>query len=258
MKKSLYLLAVLGLTACSVSEEQPEQTPPAQEEESTLPPEEIEDGKNHEESNENGLNSEILEEIAVDFDVKLPEEVPVSADKQVSATVESDANYYEVTYFETEETLAINENELVDEGAVLRIIGRAYDTSEEANQQVGYEEIQEGMPEVDLGYGITGYQDAGAGSVFTTWHEGRWSFTMRAANDELRRGEGEELAIEIVNKLEGQTLPIPHENGAGILSSGKNDDVETNRLAWQDGDVLYEVYMNDALQLIDLVTNEFE
>lgn len=258
MKKSLYLLAVLGLTACGVSEEPPEQTPPPQEEEPAHPPEEIEEGNKEEESNANELNDEILEKIAVDFDVKLPEGVPVSADKKVSATVESDANYYEIAYFETEESLTLNSKSLVDEGAVLRIIGRAYDTSEEANQQVGYEAIQDGMPEIDLGHDITGYQDAGAGSVFTTWHEGRWSFTMRAANDELGRGEGEELAIEIVNKLENQKLPIPRRNGAGMLNSGKNNEVEANRLAWQDGDVLYEVYMNDALQLIDLVTNEFE
>ena len=51
--------------------------------------------------------------------------------------------------------------------------------------------------ETDLGYGITGYMDAGAGSVFLTWHEGRWSFSTRNHND----GNGSEEMIALAKQI---------------------------------------------------------
>lgn len=249
MKKSLYLLAVLGLAACSVSEEPPEQTPPPQEEEPTSPPEE---------TGEKEVNEEINEKITVDFDVELPTDVEISDDNHLSAMVASDSNYYEVAYYETAEKLPVNDALLTNEEPILLVKGTAYDSKEEANEQIGYQEIQEGTPEIDLGHEIIGYQDAGAGSVFVTWHEGRWSFTTRSRNDEIGSSVGQELSAEIVEKLENQTLPIPHENGAGLFSSEENSEVETNRLAWQAEKVVYEVYKNDAIQLIDGVTKDFK
>lgn len=70
--------------------------------------------------------AEISDTINIDIEVELPEDVKVAEGKYLSAMTTSNAGSYEVVFYETDEPV-----------------------------------IQEGMPEVDLGYGITGYQDAG-------------------------------------------------------------------------------------------------
>ena len=66
---------------------------------------------------------------------------------------------------------------------------------QEASEQVAFENFSEleGQP-IDLGYGITGYQDAGAGE------------------------SGEKLAREATEFLETHTLPIPKPNGLLTLT----------------------------------------
>lgn len=267
MRVFLVILLVFGLSACAGNKkEEPseaDQNLPAQ----TLP----EDEDVQEEGDSDGDGEEVSKEqtpqnvldetkaqIASDFEVKLPSQVDVSNGKYLSATIESDALYYEVVYFETDEPVAVNDASLRQQAPLMIVKGTVYDSEKEAHEQIGYQPIQDGMPEVDLGHGITGYQDAGAGSSFITWHEGRWSLMMRSRNDETGNAAGEQLAKGIVEKLEKETLPPPHENGAGTFSSGDNNSVETNRLAWQEKNVVYEVYMADALQLIDTVTSNFK
>ncbi len=276
MRGLVIFVLVLGLGACAIpsGDNQEEQSPTEDDSVEEKPVEDEdtdeEDHSNHDsgeiedqDSNDNQAESvkeirkEIKEKITSDFKVKLPSEIDTKDENHLSATVDSDALYYEVAYYETDEQMAINDALLTQETLFMIVKGTAYDSTAEANEQVGYQPIQEGMPEVDLGNGITGYQDAGAGSSFITWHEGRWSFTMRSRNEEKGIAAGEKLAKDIVEKLEEKTLPPPHENGAGILSSADNDDVETNRLAWQEENIVYEVYMSDALSLIDVVTEEF-
>ena len=62
---------------------------------------------------------------------------------------------------------------------------------------------------MDLGYGVTGHMDAGAGSIFLIWNEGHWSFSTRNHNSEEGSKEMIALAKQIVRKLESQMLPGP-------------------------------------------------
>lgn len=91
----------------------------------------------------------------------------------------------------------------------------------------------------------------GAGSSFITWHERRWSMIVRVRNDEAGNAAGSDLSKAIVEKLETQTLPVPHENGAATFSSGEHDEVDTHRIAWQEETVVYEVSMADSLVLTE-------
>lgn len=274
MRIFLAVLLALGLVACSDVGNKNEDEPTSDENVPEEKPGENENTSEEEGSKEGDSNGDVEEvpeektpqnvlnetkaQVVSDFDIKLPSDIAVSDGKYLSAMVDSDNSYYAVTYYETNEPTAINDAKLTQQDPVMLVKGTVYHSEGEANEQVGYQPIQEGMPEIDLGHGITGYQDAGAGSSFITWHEGRWSFIMRSQNDETGIAAGKQLAKEIVEKLEKGTLPPPHENGSGILSSGDNDDVETNRLAWQEKNIVYEVYMADALQLIDVVTSDFK
>lgn len=267
MWRLLLIGFVLCLSACAGPSDQNEKQPSSDENIPEQTPTESEEHEGNKEVNEEvgeeditqeQIIEDIKDEIVVDFKVKLPEELAVADGRHLSAVVVSEEDYYEVTFIEADEPLEINDPKLFDEKALLIVRGKIHQSTEAAGKEIGYQPIQEGMPEVDLGYGITGYQDAGAGSSFITWHEGRWSFIMRSRNDEAGNAAGEKLAKEIVEKLEKQTLPIPHEQAAGTFSSGEDRTVDTNRIAWQEEDIVYEVYGEDALHLIDIVTNDLE
>lgn len=265
----LSVVVVMGLSACSDTKDKAdkETRPPVEDdssndtaqnsdsEEGVESPEENE--KEPEEMTTKEMVAEIRDTINTDIEVELPEDVKVAEGKYLSAMTTSNAGNYEVTFYETDEPVDVNATQLEESNPIVLVKGSIYGSSEEAKEQIGYQVIQEGMPEVDLGYDITGYQDAGAGSTFTTWHEGRWSMIVRARNDEAGNATGLELSKAIVEKLETQTLPVPHENGAGTFSSWDHDELDTNRIAWQEEEVAYEVSMADPLALIDFVTEGF-
>lgn len=262
MRKFSMILLIAGLAACAnVSDDMEERLSP-DERPSKVLPEYDEGADNQEEVSKKTSVQEILEEVKSevesDFLVKLPSVIMIADEKYLTVTVDVDALYYEVAYFETDYVTEINDAVLMQKEPLMLVKGRAYDSIEEAQEQVGYQPTQRGMPEVDLGDDIIGYQDAGAGSSFITWHEGRWSFMMRSRNDESGAEAGKELAREIVDKLSKQLLPPPNENGAGLFNASEGNEVETNRLAWQEGHIVYEVYMADAFQLVDVVMNDFK
>lgn len=267
-KISILLSAVvaMGLSACSDAENKDKvEIPPSAEEDSNEETEQdldVEEGVESPEENEEApkemttkeIVAEIRDTINADIEVELPKDVKVAEGKHLSAMTTSNTGSYEVAFYETDEPIDINDAQLEESEPIMLVKGASYASTEEAKEQIGYQEIQDGMPEVDLGYDITGYQDAGAGSSFITWHEGRWSMIVRARNDEAGNAAGLDLSKEIVEKLEMQSLPVPHENGAGTFSSSDHDEVDTNRIAWQEEAVVYEVSMADPLALIDFVT----
>lgn len=267
-KISILLSAVvaMGLSACSDAENKDKvEIPPSAEEDSNEETEQdldVEEGVESPEENEEApkemttkeIVAEIRDTINADIEVELPKDVKVAEGKHLSAMTTSNTGSYEVAFYETDEPIDINDAQLEESEPIMLVKGASYASTEEAKEQIGYQEIQDGMPEVDLGYDITGYQDAGAGSSFITWHEGRWSMIVRARNDEAGNAAGLDLSKEIVEKLETQSLPVPHENGAGTFSSWDHDEVDTNRIAWQEEAVVYEVSMADPLALIDCVT----
>lgn len=259
-RKLLMILLVGGLVACANVNDEMEEPPTPDE----RPPEELPEGEETdkeevpEEKSVQAVLEETKDEVKTDFEVILPTAITVADEKYLTSTVDTDALYYEVAYFETDLVTEINDAVLMQKEPLMLVKGTKYDSIKEANEQIGYQPIQSGMPEVDLGDDITGYQDAGAGSSFITWHEGRWSFMARARNDETGVEAGKELAREIVDKLSKQVLPPPNENGAGLFNASDGNAVETNRLAWQEGQIVYEVYMADPVRLIDVVTENFQ
>lgn len=199
---------------------------------------------------------EILEEvkaaIQTDVEVKIPDKV-LTNEGYLTAATDSNASSYEVNFFVTNVPVAVNDPLLQDAHPYMIVNGTKFESAESAKAKVNYEPLVDGAEETDLGYGITGHMDAGAGSVFLTWHEGRWSFSVRNHNNGNGREEMIELAKQIVGKLESQLLPAPHDSGAGMFDMNSNG-AAANSIIWQEGTSVYEIYTGDPLLLIDTVT----
>lgn len=203
------------------------------------------------------LLSEIRKQVeaAADMDPALPD-VLAPDGKYLGAAVDAEADRYQVTYYLTDQPLELNAKELdgLPHEAVAE--ARIYESPGSAKSNVGYEQEPGGKGNINLGYGISGFKDAGAGSVFLTWHEGKWSFSMRNRNID-NPGGGDEmtaLAKKVVAKLEDRMLPPPEELAAGSFDMSS----DTHKLTWQRGAVLYAVTADDPLELIDLVADLYE
>ncbi|MBK3493838.1 hypothetical protein JFL43_02975 [Viridibacillus sp. YIM B01967] len=184
----------------------------------------------------------------------LPSQLPLEKGKHLTATTKSAANHYEVVFFKSNESISIN-NKLLKKNKAVTVIARIsvkkYDSLTEASEQVGFEDFSKlGGEAVDLGYGIKGYQDAGAGSIFTSWNEGRWALTARARTTDVK--EGEKLAHEATEFLETHTLPIPKPNGLVHI------DVEKlgNRIIWQKENIVYTIdQVKDPMVALEIATS---
>lgn len=235
------ILTVSLLSACSTSDDakiiiddSKEQIPEVQSGQN-LPPE-----KETNQTKPAMTQAEIIDAVKTDLKTGLtkilPSELPLEKGKYLTAKTKSDENHYEVVFYESTEPVAINHENLADSQIIARFNAQQYESVQEASEQVAFENFSElgGQP-IDLGYGITGYQDAGAGSMWTSWNEGRWAI---AAHTRTSEGEsGEKLAREATEFLETHTLPIPKPNGFAHIDVYQSD----NRITWQMENVVYMI-----------------
>ena len=175
-----------------------------------------------------------------------------TGDRYLTARVTANADGYEVFYYLMEEPVPVNAPELEEEAPYLTAGAIVYDSAEGARAGVNYEpEMETGQPS-DLGQGITGYMDSGAGSARIVWHEENWSFLVHRRNGE---GAGEEItgqARTIAGKLRYLHLPSTEEVGAGTFDMSGYGSA-ANTLQWQAEHVVYSVHFSDPLELIDIV-----
>ncbi len=140
-------------------------------------------------------------------------------------------------FFESEKYMPINDIKLknsTDATVIAKLLVTQYDSVAEASEQIAFEDYsQNGGQQVDLGFDITGYQDAGAGSLWTGWNEGRWSLAAHTRTDNPQAGVA--LAKQAVQYLETHTLPIPNQNGFVHLDVYKSG----NLIVWQDEKLVY-------------------
>ncbi|MBS4210074.1 hypothetical protein [Bacillus sp. FJAT-50079] len=185
--------------------------------------------------------------------VKLPKTIVVSDGKYLTAKTSSDSDQYVVMFFETDQPVPINNDELENMKVnIATLKGTKYESEEKAAEQVNYENHAEvGGQKIDLGNGITGYAEGAAGSQYIGWNEGRWSIVVRGQTE-----QGEHVADEakkVVQYLEEHTLPVPHEHGAAMLDVTENNEEHVQRIVWQEGEIVYEIEaVRSALEALDL------
>lgn len=108
---------------------------------------------------------------------------------------------------------------------------------------------QQGLPTVNLGDGITGTLNSGAGQQMLQWNEGNWSFTVRASA--VQGQDPTPTAKQIVNELQTVYLPAPQNHGVGTFDIATN----TYTLTWQKNNKVYSVSGNSPSDVIAKAVN---
>ncbi|MEB2281685.1 hypothetical protein LAV73_17025 [Lysinibacillus xylanilyticus] len=255
MKKILFIFMFLSFSIISACSDQEEPVPKKSQEEqqsnvSNKP--QVEDRQSHENQQElskinkgnivasntqAGALKSMKEQLKTNFPIILPKELPITKGTFLTATTKVEANQVEVLFFESKEYLPLNDRKLKNSQnatIIARLVVKQYPNAKVANEQISFVNYsQNGGQRVDLGYDIKGYQDAGAGSLWTGWNEGRWALATHTRTDNPNAGV--KLAKQAVQFLETHMLPIPKQNGFARLDVYKSGNI----IVWQDGKFVY-------------------
>ncbi len=201
------------------------------------PQEQAEQVKEQEETGQQEVKvpqlTEQLKERLPDWNLALPSWTAEEG-RHIGATVVEEDNRVEIQFYRTEGPMVVDDPALANSQETALLTIERFSSSEEANEQIGFQNYKEsGGGPVDLGHSITGYQDAGAGSLFTSWNEGRWAIVTRTTTDAPE--EGVQLAQRTVSFLEEHTLPIPHEHGSLHLDANEQGSI----VKWQKEELVY-------------------
>lgn len=201
--------------------------------------------------------TEIMESIkgqmTSDLPLKLPTEIALSEGKRLTAVTSADTNSYEVIFYQHDEPIPINNKLLFSEEnpaeVVARINVKQYNTQKEADEVVAYEAFDEKAGKsIKLSEGLTGYQNAGAGSVWTGWNVGRWALTTHANSGD----RSVSLAKEVIAYLDEYMLPAPRQHGYAHLDAEHG----TSRIVWENETTVYTIdQINDPLQALEIAVH---
>lgn len=216
---------------------------------------------------ENGLTIDqvmdtVKNQLETQVVIRLPTSIPLSnPNLHVSAATVSDATSYHVIFFESKEPIPINNNALNDPNQASQIVtisALRYPSVSEANVAVGYQKAdagyENGASGIDLGHGLTGYENAGAGSQFIGWNEGNWYLDVRSSLANTTQ-PGRQMATKIVEKLEKELLPAP--NSVGKIQADVTDNKPNQTsIVWQEEDSVYTIESSiDVLSTIGIATS---
>ncbi|MGE7910437.1 hypothetical protein [Lysinibacillus xylanilyticus] len=201
-----------------------------------------------------GALKNIKDQLKTDLPIILPKELPITKGTFLTATTKAEDNQVEVLFFESKEVLPINDMKLKNSQtatAIARLVVKQYQNPKEANEQIAYQNFsQNGGQKVDLGYNIKGYQDAGAGSLWTGWNEGRWALATHTRTENPEAGL--KLAKQAVQFLETHMLPIPKQNGFARLDVYKSGNI----IVWQDEKLVYTLdSIKEPLKALEIATS---
>ncbi|MGE7946072.1 hypothetical protein [Lysinibacillus sp. NPDC093688] len=273
MKKILFTCMLLSfsiVSACSDKEEKPNVPNKPQEEQQANVPnnsqEEQQQSHEHQQeppktNKENtvasntqaGALKNIKDQLKTNLPITLPKGLPITKGTFLTATTKAEANQVEIVFLESKEHLSINDSKLKqpDRATVIaRLSVQQYESTDEANEQISFENYsQNGGQKVDLGYNIKGYQDAGVGSLWTGWNEGRWAIATHTRTENPEAGV--KLAKQAVQFLETHMLPIPKQNGFARLDVYESG----NLIVWQEGKLVYTLdSIKDPLKALEIAT----
>ncbi|MBP1082088.1 MULTISPECIES: hypothetical protein [Bacillus] len=202
------------------------------------------------------LLKDVEANLKTDVPFVAPTDIPKDDNTYYSAAIDNKSAGYSVIIFQTDKPLQINDaelNDLGEENQLVTLTGTKYDSAQSAQEETGYQEVQQ--ENIDLGHGIKGLQEGAAGSKYLSWNEGRWFLNLRANTDNAINLEDD--AKDMVEFLETNTLPIPNKYGQ-ISVDYENEG--HNAAIWQNGQDVYEAVPNtsdpvEALKMITSVEN---
>ncbi|QPQ30486.1 hypothetical protein [Lysinibacillus sp. JNUCC 51] len=272
MKKIIFTFILLSFSIISACTDKEESVPNKQQEEQqpNVPNKsQIEEHESHENqqappktntrntvasNTQAGALKNIKDQLKTDLPIILPIGLPITKGSFLTATTNAETNQVEVLFFESKEVLPINDIKLKNSQTatiIARLVVKQYPNAKEANEQISYQNFsQNGGQKVDLGYNIKGYQDAGAGSLWTGWNEGRWALATHTRTENPEAGL--KLAKQAVQFLETHMLPIPKQNGFARLDVYKSGNI----IVWQDEKLVYTLdSIKEPLKALEIATS---
>lgn len=224
MKKLIILpFIIVVMTACGNEDETKLQT---QNQEQIVDDVEADHGQTEEQGTENEEHVETNKNVASEsdsepisfqsiipseWDITLPTDFSVTQGKYLTAIASLQQDVVTFEFYETDKELALNDQNIKKTGQLIgHLVINKYASAEAASEEIDKSIFTDGEP-VNLGHGITGYQDAGAGSLFTSWNEGRWAIIARSTTEKSEASLA--TAKETVEFLEMHIMPIPKQYG---------------------------------------------
>lgn len=184
-------------------------------------------------SDSNARNTNFESIIPSDWDIQLPTDLPVTKGKHLTAIASSKQNVVTFEFYQTDKQLEMNDPKIKESGQLVgQLVITKHATAKSAGEEIDKTVFSDGEA-VDLGHGITGYQDAGAGSIFTSWNEGRWAIIARSTTEKSE--ESLTIAKETVEFLETHMMPIPEQYGHLHIDANDQGSLAT----WQKEKFVY-------------------
>jgi len=174
--------------------------------------------------------------------------------KKLNVWYEGDGNNYSIHYSQAASGQDFNANSLRDVTDYAVFTKRTYSSASEAQAEINYQAatMTQGLPKVNLGYGITGTIDSGAGQKYLHWNEGRWSLGVHAVA--VNGEDPVPTARKVVELLEQYYLPAPDNYGSGSFSVASSSGQQAPTLKWQAGNSVYSLEAKDLTVLVRMAS----
>lgn len=163
----------------------------------------------------------------------------------------SNAYGYTVYYSVGATAKEFNESTLASEMPYATFNKTAYVSTEAAVTAVNHHAQETGLPVIDLGSGVQGTIDRGAGQAYLTWQAGRWSVTVHASP--VMGQDPVAMSKQLVALFNQYSLPIPSQVGAGNFDVTDNGLNQT--ITWQEGAILYKISAHSAETVIKMASS---
>lgn len=156
-----------------------------------------------------------------------------------------------VFYVSGKKAYPLNDKKIRSKDAFAKYTIQTYGSKEEAAKEFEEDVVEDGLP-VSLGYGITGYRQGAAGSIYLNWREGNWHLSVQTSNI-----EGEDpvpFAKDVVEFLEKNFLPVPESLGE-ISFNLATKTLDSNQLKLQKENVVYTIEHQEPLAILKMAVS---
>ncbi|MFT8317642.1 MAG: hypothetical protein ABF651_05130 [Sporolactobacillus sp.] len=199
-------------------------------------------------SRETGTLTQVRKEVraALKTNTPLPQNLTAASGKYISATTQRLSSGYRVIFKQTNHPVKVNDPSLKNSVTLITLTVSGYSNPSDAANQITFHKYgKTDGQSVNLGYKITGYQDAGAGTAGVSWNEGRWTLMSLSATTDAPKGVV--LAKNVVSFLQTHSLPVPHQYGMIQVHS----DSRQNFVIWQESRTIYQLSStSDPMELL--------
>jgi hypothetical protein len=193
--------------------------------------------------------ADLVNALSTKVPVMLPTSVPVSKGKYLTGTTYSETWYYKTNLYETAHPASINSSAASRGIWIAAVEGTEYKDEASAKKSInGYTKVDSTQnPNIDLGHGIKGIENAGLGHAYIIWNEGRWCINMDSPNDPTYNNkkypDSIKLAQDVVSFLNQNVLPAPQ--SLGVITINNWNKSYGTTITWQNHKMTYQVTSQD-------------